>query len=184
MDRNDLSNDEIKKNKTKNWAKIAKTSQNIEKDITYRTSNSFHMYPNLHHSTNSNSFRTKFYLNLKRKLPIMNQKDFDPNYLKKELSLYKLDMHAKKKDLVKLKIKYNKLEDENFMNKNLISNILGISFDKKNLTKEAVSDKIENCKLSVDNREKLQEAYTKILIKLEIDEKKTRINRQINYIEE
>ena len=166
-------------NRTQNNFKEAKSSQNEQ---NYRTSKSFYMLPTLQRSSNSN-FRTKFYLNIKSKIPITNQKDYDPNLLKKELSLYKLDMHQKKNDLLKLKIKYSKLDDENNSNKNLISSILGISLNKY-LTREEVTDKIENCNLSDLEREQLQEAYDKIQLKLEIAEKKTKVYDQNNYIEE
>ena len=176
---NYFSNDEIDKTQI---MKETKTSQNMEKEPTYKTSKSFYLFPTLQRSTN-NSFRTKIYINAKKKSPNKNQKNYEQNVLKKELSLFKLEMHQKKKELLKLKIKYSKLEDENYLNKHLISNVLGISLDKY-LTKEEVSDKIENCKLSETAREKLQEAYEKILLKLEINEKKSIINEQNNYIEE
>ena len=174
---NDITNDDIDRTQ---MMKETKTSQNVEKEPTYKTSKSFYMFPSLQQSTN-NTFRTKFYV--KKKSPIMNQKFYDQNILKKELSSYKLDMHKKKSELLKLKIKFSKLEDENYLNKHLISNVLGISLDKY-LTREEVSDKIENCKLSDNNRKKLQEAYDKILLKFEINEKKSKIYKQNNYIEE
>ena len=65
----------------------------------------------------------------------------------------------------------------------MISSILGISLNKY-LTKEEVTDKIENCNLSDLERVQLQEAYDKIQLKLEIAEKKKKVYEQNNYIEE
>ena len=113
----------------------------------------------------------------------MNNLDIDSTLLKKELSLYKSEMHKKKNELLKLKIKYGKLYEENIANKNLISNILSIPLDKV-ISREAVLDKIENCKLSELNRMKLEEAYEVIELKDEIADKKMQINEQNNYIEE
>ena len=93
------------------------------------------------------------------------------------------DFNKNKNELLKLKIKYSKLNDENVSNKNLISTILGISLDKY-LSREAVFDKIENCQLSDVERERLQEAYDKIKLKLEIADKKLKISEQNVYIEE
>jgi len=75
------------------------------------------------------------------------------------------------------------LLDISFCVKNLISSILGISLNKY-LTKEEVTDKIENCNLSDLERVQLQEAYDKIQLKLEIAEKKKKVYEQNNYIEE
>ena len=140
------------------------------------------MLPSIQRSPND-TFRSTFDFTKNTNGPIINQQDYDPKVLKKELASYKQDMHNRKNELLKLKIKYSKLYDENVSNKKLISTILGIPLDKY-LTKEAVLDKIENCKLSDIEREKLGEAYDKIKLKLEISEKKLKINEQIRYIEE
>ena len=168
----------------KNNFRETRISQSKEKDSTYnKTSKTFNMLPSLGRANNI-SFRTSFNFNKNNSGgSILNQKDYDPNLLKKQLSLYKADMHNKKNELLKLKIKYSKLYEENFSNKNLISSILGISLDKY-LTREAVLDKIENCELSDDERKKLQEAYDIIKLKLEISEKKEKISQQNNYKEE
>ena len=168
----------------KNNFRETRISQSKEKDSTYnKTSKTFNMLPSLGRANNI-SFRTSFNFNKNNSGgSILNQKDYDPNLLKKQLSLYKADMHNKKNELLKLKIKYSKLYEENFSNKNLISSILGISLDKY-LTREAVLDKIEHCELSDDERKKLQEAYDIIKLKLEISEKKEKISQQNNYKEE
>ena len=178
-DENKNTTDNI--DKSQNILNGAKTSQNKLKDHNYKTSKSFYILPYLQ-SPGNNTFRSTFFSN-NNKGPIINQQDYDPNLLKKELSLYKLDMHNRKNDLLKLKIKYSKLEDENNLNKNLISNILGVSLDKY-ITRDAILDRIENCELSNLEKEKLHEAYERIKLKLDISEKKSKISDQNNYIEE
>ena len=177
---NEIVNEEI--NKNQNNLKETKITPIKEKDANYKTTKSFNMLPLIQRSANE-TFRSSFDFNKIKNGPIINQQDYDPNLLKKELSLLKSDMHMKKNELLKLKIKYSKLNDENVSNKNLISTILGISLDKY-LSREAVFDKIENCQLSDVERERLQEAYDKIKLKLEIADKKLKISEQNVYIEE
>ena len=178
-DENEEFHDDM--NKTKNNFRETKISQNKDKDSN-KTSKTFHILPSLRRTAND-TFTSSFNFNKNNSGPILNQKEYDSNLLKKELSLYKADMHSKKNELLKLKIKYSKLYEENFSNKNLISSILGISLDKY-LTREAVLDKIENCELSDKERKKLKEAYDIIKLKLEISEKKEKICQQNNYKEE
>ena len=141
---NEIVNEEI--NKNQNNLKETKITPIKEKDPNYKTTKSFNMLPLIQRSANE-TFRSSFDFNKIKNGPIINQQDYDPNLLKKELSLLKSDMHMKKNELLKLKIKYSKLNDENASNKNLISTILGISLDKY-LSREAVLDKIENCQLT------------------------------------
>ena len=177
---NETPNDDIKK--SQNNLKEAKISHNKEKDTFYKKTKSNNMFPLLQRSSNE-LFISPFDFNKNNNGPNINQKDYDPKLLKKELASYKQDMHNKKNELLKLKIKYSKLYDENVSNKKLISTILGIPLDKY-LTREAVLDKIDNCKLNDIDREKLEEAYIKIKLKLEIFEKKYKISEQNKYIEE
>ena len=153
--------------RTQNNFRDTRISQSRE---PYKTTKSFYL-PSLNQRTNRNN------------MALMNNLDIDSTLLKKELSLYKSEMHKKKNELLKLKIKYGKLYEENIANKNLISNILSIPLDKV-ISREAVLDKIENCKLSELNRMKLQEAYEVIELKDEIADKKMQINEQNNYIDE
>ena len=91
-------------------------------------------------------------------------------------------MHKKKSELIRLKIMKNKLFNENVSNKNLISKILSIPLEKE-LTREQVLQKLENCNLSQTDRKMLQEAYDIILLRSEISDRKMQINDQNNYIE-
>ena len=127
---NNEENERISEENTKNQNSNSKEkiNQNKEKDYKSKTGKSFYILPSVQ-KTNKESFRSSLDFNNKRKIPIINQQDYDQNLLKKELSLYKCDMHNKKNDLLKLKIKYSKLNYENASNKNLIFTILGIPSD-------------------------------------------------------
>jgi hypothetical protein len=166
----------------KSNSKEEKVNQNKEKDYKNKTVKSFYLFPKVNKSSKE-SFRSSFNFNNKRSGPLINQQDYDQNLLKKELSSYKTDMHNKKNEILRIKIKYSKLNYENASNKDLIFSILGIPSDKY-LTRDQVLDKIENCKLTDIEREKLEDAYERINLKLEITEKKAKINEQNNYIEE
>ena len=100
--------------RTQNNFRDTRLSQGKE---PYKTTKSFYL-PSLNQRTNRNN------------MALMNNLDIDSTLLKKELSLYKSEMHKKKNELLKLKIKYGKLYEENIANKNLISNILSIPLDK------------------------------------------------------
>ena len=88
---------------------------------------------------------------------LINQQYYDPEMLKQQLNNCKTKIHEQKSNYLNLKIRYGKLYNENMNNKNLISKILGTPLDKY-VTKEEVLDKIENAKLTQNNRDKLQEA--------------------------
>ena len=102
---------------------------------------------------------------------------YDPNYLKQELSQNKSEMNAKKLELQELKIKFNKLYEDNKNNKNLLARILGIDLEKE-FTREELIDKLEHCKPSEEEKKQLMEAHEIIKLKLEIDSKKKKISEQ------
>jgi hypothetical protein len=102
---------------------------------------------------------------------------YDPNKLKQELSQNKSDMNAKKIELQELKIKFNKLYEDNKNNKNLLAKILGINLEKE-FTRDELLDKLEHCKPSEEEKKLLREAHEIIKLKLEIEDKKRRIGEQ------
>ena len=112
-----------------------------------------------------------------------NPVGFDSGLLKRELSFYKNDMIKKTNELANLKIKYNKLYRENIFNKNLISAILDINLGEY-VTKDKVYDKIENCKLNLKNRRKLEEAYDILILKFDVEDKKSIMEEQSELIKE
>ena len=102
--------------------------------------------------------------------------------LKQQLSTNRFELHKKKTEILELKIKYSKLNEENKYNKQLIANILGIELNKV-ISREALIDKIENSKLTEWQEKNLKEAYETIKLKLEIGQKKKLLIEQEQQIE-
>ena len=114
---------------------------------------------------------------------LTNQQFNDSDNLKTQLINCKAKMYEQNRIYLNLKIKYGKLYNENWINKNLISDILGVPLNKK-ITKEEVLDKIENAKMNNFNRELLNEALKAILLKSQIEEKKEINKEKEKYLKE
>lgn len=114
---------------------------------------------------------------------LTNQQFNDSDNLKTQLINCKAKMYEQNRIYLNLKIKYGKLYNENWINKNLISDILGVPLNKK-ITKEEVLDKIENAKMNNFNRELLNEALKAILLKSQIEEKKELNKEKEKYLKE
>lgn len=114
---------------------------------------------------------------------LTNQQFNDSDNLKTQLINCKAKMYEQNRIYLNLKIKYGKLYNENWINKNLISDILGVPLNKK-ITKEEVLDKIENVKMNNFNRELLNEALKAILLKSQIEEKKEINKEKEKYLKE
>ena len=114
---------------------------------------------------------------------LTNQQFNDSDNLKTQLINCKAKMYEQNRIYLNLKIKYGKLYNENWINKNLISDILGVPLNKK-ITKEEVLDKIENAKMNNFNRELLNEALKTILLKSQIEEKKEINKEKEKYLKE
>ena len=114
---------------------------------------------------------------------LTNQQFNDSDNLKTQLINCKAKMYEQNRIYLNLKIKYGKLYNENWINKNLISDILGVPLNKK-ITKEEVLDKIENVKMNNFNRELLNEALKAILLKSQIEEKKELKKEKEKYLKE
>ena len=114
---------------------------------------------------------------------LTNQQFNDSDNLKTQLINCKAKMYEQNRIYLNLKIKYGKLYNENWINKNLISDILGVPLNKK-ITKEEVLDKIENVKMNNFNRELLNEALKAILLKSQIEEKKELNKEKEKYLKE
>ena len=82
---------------------------------------------------------------------IFNSKNLDAENLKQELSYNSNEINAKKSELQELKIKFNKLFEDNKNNKSSLAKILGIELDK-HFTKEELIDKIEHSKPTEDEK--------------------------------
>ena len=114
---------------------------------------------------------------------LTNQQFNDSDNLKTQLINCKAKMYEQNRIYLNLKIKYGKLYNENWINKNLISDILGVPLNKK-ITKEEVLDKIENAKMNNFNRELLNEALKAILLKSQREEKKELNKEKEKYLKE
>ena len=193
------SNESINKNLAKSQInfKDSKMSQNKANEINYKTSKlfNFKQLPTLKSTRSTSDIRHGYNYTLRETIlgfnSMLNNElssssthiEYDPKTLKNDLSEYKTDIHKKKKELSNLKIKYYKLLEENNNNKSILANILSLS-SYNHITKSALLEKIENCELTKENREILEDAYNILLLKLEISNKKKRIVQQNNYIEE
>ena len=114
---------------------------------------------------------------------LTNQKNFDTDDLKNQLSTCKSRIYMQNYKLLSLKIKYGKLYSENTANKNIIANILGVPLNK-NLTKDEFINKIENAKLNKYNREILKEAFDSIILRAQLKEKKELNTYKENFLKE
>ena len=102
---------------------------------------------------------------------------FEKINLKQELSQYKTEIHMKKNELQELKIKYNKLSEDNKINKMLLAKILNIDLEKE-FTKEELLNKLEYCELNETEKKLLKETHEIMTLKLNLEEKKLKINMQ------
>ena len=78
------------------------------------------------------------------------------NNLKQELSEYKSEINSKKNELQELKIKFNKLYEDNKINKMLLAKVLNIDLEKE-FTKEELINKLEFCELNETEKKILKE---------------------------
>ena len=109
---------------------------------------------------------------------IINNSYYEKINLKQELSQYKSELNSKKSELQELKIKFNKLNEDNKMNKLLLAKILDIDLEKE-FTREEVLNKLEYCTLNDTEKKILKEAHEIIQLKLDLEEKKKKINLQL-----
>ena len=156
---------------------LNKPSKN-KNEAKFRTTGASIKLPKLNNNTLS-AFKANFYQTSQNTGPILTQNYFNsnPENLKQELSQNKSEMNAKRIELQELKIKFNKLYEDNKNNKNLLAKILGIDLEKE-FTRDELIDKLEHCKPSEEEKKKLREAHEIIKLKLEIESKKKKIAEQ------
>ena len=97
--------------------------------------------------------------------------------LKQELSEYKTEINKKKVELQELKIKFNKLSEDNKINKMLLAKILNIDLEKE-FTREELIKKLECCELRENEKKILEETHEIMSLKLDLEDKKMKINLQ------
>ena len=102
---------------------------------------------------------------------------YDKVNLKQELSEYKTEINKKKIELQELKIKFNKLSEDNKINKMLLAKILNIDLERE-FTKEELIKKLECCELGENEQKILEETHQIMSLKLDLEEKKMKINLQ------
>ena len=166
---------------------ISKPSKN-KTDSKFRTTGCSIKLPKLSNNNTLSGFKGNIYSTHQNSGPLLTQNFlnsnsiYGPNNLKQELSQNKTEMNAKKIELQELKIKFNKLYEDNKNNKNLLAKILGINLEKE-FTRDELIDKLEHCKPSEEEKRKLKEAHEIIRLKLEIESKKKRIGEQETELE-
>ena len=137
-----------KQSKSKNDAKFRTTGNSIKlPKLSNNTLSGFKF--GIYQSQNSGPLLTQNFIN--------SNSLYGQNTLKQELSQNKTEMNAKKIELQELKIKVNKLYEDNKNNKNLLAKILGIDLEKE-FTRDELIDKLEHCKPSEEEKKKLKEA--------------------------
>ena len=112
----------------------------------------------------------------------ISDKDKNPKVLRRELSLNRISLQRKKDELTSLKIKYNKLDEQNMNNKNILSKILSISPD--DITKRKLKIKTDKVKLNKKDRSLIENAHQIISLRLQIFNKKREMEKKNDIIED
>ena len=112
----------------------------------------------------------------------ISDKDKNPKVLRRELSLNRISLQRKKDELTSLKIKYNKLDEQNMNNKNILSKILSISPD--DITKRKLKIKTDKVKLNKKDRSLIENAHQIIALRLQIFNKKREMEKKNDIIED
>ena len=164
-----MENQENETGSQKNTA-FSKTQTNLNKsskrknEAKFRTTGAIIKLPKLSSNNTQFAFIGNFYQTPQNSGPILTQtfynsnSMYDPNNLKQELSQNKTEMNAKRIELQELKIKFNKLYEDNKINKNLLVKILDIDLEKE-FTKDELIDKLEHCKPSEEEKRRLKKAH-------------------------
>ena len=129
----------------------------------------------------------KLFPHIKRFLPHLTTEKYSSNFLhntkssqelQRTLSFNKNKVLKNKKDIRDLKIQYTKLQEENEINRKMISNILRLD-DEILYSKEEILEKIRNCK--IENEKKMVvDSINIINLKLELNEKKSILKSKNN----
>ena len=164
-----MENQENETGSQKN-TEFSKTQTNLNKsskrknEAKFRTTGAIIKLPKLSSNNTQFAFIGNFYQTPQNSGPILTQtfynsnSMYDPNNLKQELSQNKTEMNAKRIELQELKIKFNKLYEDNKINKNLLVKILDIDLEKE-FTKDELIDKLEHCKPSEEEKRRLKKAH-------------------------
>ena len=192
MDNSPENETEQKKNimnRTQNTFLSTGSSRKFKVNSNFRITNSSNMnkfLPPISTSLSDFDFSSNNSKNLNSYYPLKSdliKKNYDSNNLIQRLSDNKMDMNKKVNEFTELKIRYCKLLEENKNIKNLLAKVLDAEVDKE-FSKGEIIDKIEQCNPTEEEKVKLKQAYDIIKLKMEINDKKTKIsdiNKQIEY---
>ena len=131
-----------------------------------------------------NNFALKVTKNKKLRLKrIRKPIEYDSEFLKNDLILFRSEVQKRKNELSQLKIKYGKLMTDNINNKSILAKILNIKKDKY-ITKGTLIFKINNCKMNKEERQSLKYAHEILKLKTELNSKKKIYLEKAKYLEE
>ena len=131
-----------------------------------------------------NNFALKVTKNKKLRLKrIRKPIEYDSEFLKNDLILFRSEVQKRKNELSQLKIKYGKLMTDNINNKSILAKILNIKKDKY-ITKGTLIFKINNCKMNKEERQSLKHAHEILKLKTELNSKKKIYLEKAKYLEE
>ena len=131
-----------------------------------------------------NNFALKVTKNKKLRLKrIRKPIEYDSEFLKNDLILFRSEVQKRKNELSQLKIKYGKLMTDNINNKSILAKILNIKKDKY-ITKGTIIFKINNCKMNKEERQSLKYAHEILKLKTELNSKKKIYLEKAKYLEE
>ena len=173
-------------NKTQNTFLSTSSSRKFKVNSLFHATSSYKFLPLISTSLSDCDFSSNNSKNLQASFPLKSDlinNYYDSNNLAQKLSDNKKDMNRKVNELTELKIRYSKLLAENKNIKKLLVKILDCDVDKE-FSKKEIIDKMGQCIPSEEEKIKLKEAYDIIKLKLDINDKKNKIddlNKQIEY---
>ena len=164
----------------------SKENETVQKNSSFSKTQSY-LNKTIHSKNDSKSkkggiklpkiFSNTFYNSSQTTNQILNPY-YEKKNLKQELSEYKSEINSKKNELQELKIKFNKLYEDNKINKMLLAKVLNIDLEKE-FTKEELINKLEFCELNETEKKILKETHEIMSLKLNLEEKKLKINMQV-----
>ena len=141
----------------------SKENETVQKNSSFSKTQSY-LNKTIHSKNDSKSkkggiklpkiFSNTFYNSSQTTNQILNPY-YEKKNLKQELSEYKSEINSKKNELQELKIKFNKLYEDNKINKMLLAKVLNIDLEKE-FTKEELINKLEFCELNETEKKNIK----------------------------
>ena len=183
---NEIEQKKNNMNRTQNTFLSTGSSRKFKVNSIFHTTSSNKFLPPISISLSDFDLSPNTSKNLKECFPLKSDlinNNHDSNNLIQRLSDNKSDMNKKVNELTELKIRYSKLFQENKNIKKLLVKVLDCDVDKE-FSKKEIIDKLGQCNPSEEEKIKLKQAYDIIRLKLDINDKKNKIddiNKQIEY---